>query len=84
MSFFPCRQAISGLDQNTLKVFAVSSVGIGGLLCYLAWRKIPQKIPVGDGWWIAGEMPLIEDKTVRPFVVETSEQMLQVIKIVCI
>ncbi|XP_062851855.1 epoxide hydrolase 1 [Trichomycterus rosablanca] len=71
------QQAISGLDQHTLKVCAVSSVGIGSLLCYLAWRKTPKKIPVGDGWWTVGEKPLVEDTTIRPFVVENSEQMLQ-------
>ncbi|XP_017550856.1 epoxide hydrolase 1-like [Pygocentrus nattereri] len=71
------QKALSDLDPCKLKVLAVSSVGIGGLLCYMAWRKKTKKIPVGDGWWREGEKPLSEDRTIRPFVVETSEEMIQ-------
>lgn len=71
------QRVLSELDPCKLKLLALSSVGVGGLLCYLAWRRQPKKIPVGDGWWRVGEKPLTEDRTIRPFVVETSEDMIQ-------
>ncbi|XP_022540985.2 epoxide hydrolase 1 [Astyanax mexicanus] len=71
------QKVLSELDPCKLKVLALSSVGVGGLLCYLAWRRQPKKIPFGDGWWRVGEKPFAEDRTIRPFVVETSEDVIQ-------
>lgn len=73
-----CRQAISSLDHHKRYILALSSAGIGGLLFYLALRKKSKRIPVGDGWWRVGEKPLTEDRTIRPFIVETSEEMIEV------
>lgn len=73
-----CRQAISSLDHQNRCILAIASAGIGGLLFYLALRKRSKKIPVGDGWWRVGEKPLTEDRTIRPFVVEYSKEMLEV------
>lgn len=73
-----CRQAISSLDHKKRYILALSSAGIGGLLFYLAWRKKSKRIPVGDGWWRVEEKSLTEDRTIRPFVVESSKEMLEV------
>lgn len=35
-------------------------------------------MPIGDGWWGAGEKLLNEDETVYKFVVETSVEEIQV------
>ncbi|TSN48516.1 Epoxide hydrolase 1 [Bagarius yarrelli] len=71
------RQAISSLDLQQRYILAISSVGIGGLFFYLALRKKSKRIPVGDGWWRVGEKPLTEDRTIRPFVVETSKEIVE-------
>ncbi|KAK2853035.1 hypothetical protein Q7C36_008236 [Tachysurus vachellii] len=71
------KQAISSLDHQKRYILALSSAGIGGLLFYLALRRKSKRIPVGDGWWRVGEKPLTEDRTIRPFIVETSEEMIE-------
>ncbi|KAF7710900.1 epoxide hydrolase 1 [Silurus meridionalis] len=71
------QQAISSLDLQKRYFLAISTAGIGGLLLYRAWTKKSQKISVGDGWWRTEEKPLTEDRTIRPFVVETSKEMLE-------
>ncbi|XP_076831248.1 epoxide hydrolase 1 [Brachyhypopomus gauderio] len=76
-TFQSIKQVILNLDHYSLKVLATTAVGIGGLLCYLALRRKPKTIPVGDGWWRVGERPLNEDTTIHPFVVESSEEMIQ-------
>lgn len=35
-------------------------------------------IPVGEGWWGAGEKPLLEDQKIYPFTVETSDEEIEV------
>ncbi|KAF5901420.1 epoxide hydrolase 1-like, partial [Clarias magur] len=71
------KQAVSSLDPQKRYILAISSVGLGGLLLYRALRKKTKTIPVGDGWWRVGEKPLTEDRTIRPFIVETSEEMIE-------
>ncbi|XP_066535520.1 epoxide hydrolase 1 isoform X2 [Hoplias malabaricus] len=71
------QRALSDLDPFRLRVLVASSVGLGGVLCYLAWRRKPKKLPFGDGWWRVGEKPLTEDRTVRPFAVESSEEAMR-------
>ncbi|XP_051507921.1 epoxide hydrolase 1-like [Myxocyprinus asiaticus] len=71
------RDTLNNLDQTKLQLLALSSAGIGALLCYLAWRKSPKKIPVGDGWWGAGEKSITEDKTIHKFVVKTSVEEIE-------
>ncbi|KAK1791216.1 hypothetical protein P4O66_013240 [Electrophorus voltai] len=76
-TFENIKQALFNLDHYNLKVLAASSVGIGGLLCYLALKRKPKTIPFGDGWWRVGEKPPSEDTTIHSFVVETSEEMIR-------
>uniref|UniRef100_A0AAY5EVB0 Epoxide hydrolase 1 n=1 Tax=Electrophorus electricus TaxID=8005 RepID=A0AAY5EVB0_ELEEL len=76
-TFENIKQALFNLDHYNLKVLAASSVGIGGLLCYLALRRKRKTIPFGDGWWRVGEKPPSEDTTIHSFVVETSEEMIR-------
>lgn len=35
-------------------------------------------IPIGDGWWGAGEKPLTEDEAIHRFVVKTSVEEIEV------
>uniref|UniRef100_A0A671KK52 Epoxide hydrolase 1-like n=1 Tax=Sinocyclocheilus anshuiensis TaxID=1608454 RepID=A0A671KK52_9TELE len=77
--FFSCtvlNQTVSctlgNLDRSKLQLLVLSSAGVGAVLCYLAWRQSPKTIPIGDGWWGAGEKPSTEDKTIHRFVVKTS------------
>lgn len=52
----------------------------GGILAYLAHRRRQVKtIPLGEGWWGAGEKPLSEDNKIYPFQVQTSDEEIQVI-----
>ncbi|XP_051981060.1 epoxide hydrolase 1-like [Xyrauchen texanus] len=76
-TFESIRDTLRNLDQGKLQLLALSSAGIGGLLCYLAWRKSPKKIPIGDGWWGAGEKSITEDKSIHKFVVETSVEEIE-------
>lgn len=71
------KETFSSMDRSKLQLLALSSAGVGGLLCYLACRKPPKKMPVGDGWWGAGKKSLIEDETVHKFVVKTSVEEIK-------
>uniref|UniRef100_A0A672QH89 Epoxide hydrolase 1 n=1 Tax=Sinocyclocheilus grahami TaxID=75366 RepID=A0A672QH89_SINGR len=65
-------ETLGNLDRSKLQLLVLSSAGVGAVLCYLAWRQSPKTIPIGDGWWGAGEKPSTEDKTIHRFVVKTS------------
>lgn len=78
LSFFTFRETIGNLDRSKLQLLALSSAGIGAVLCYLAWKQSPKTIPIGDGWWGAGEKPLTEDETIHKFVVKTSVEEIEV------
>ncbi|XP_067277919.1 epoxide hydrolase 1 [Pseudorasbora parva] len=66
------KETLGNLDRSKLQLLALSSAGVGALLCYLAWKQSPKTIPMGDGWWGAGEKPLTEDKSIHRFVVKTT------------
>ncbi|XP_016388810.1 epoxide hydrolase 1 [Sinocyclocheilus rhinocerous] len=73
MQTFECvKETLGNLDRSKLQLLVLSSAGVGAVLCYLAWRQSPKTIPIGDGWWGAGEKPSTEDKTIHRFVVKTS------------
>lgn len=76
--FFTFRETLGNLDRSKLQLLALSSAGVGALLCYLVWKQSPKTIPMGDGWWGAGEKPLTEDKTIHGFVVKTSVEEIEV------
>lgn len=68
-----------GLDPLHQQLVIGSALAVGGILAYLLLRKKPLKsIPVGEGWWGAGEKPLSEDDKIHPFKVQTSDEEIQV------
>ena len=77
------RQALSSLDptQQQQLLVAGSAVAVGGLLTCYYWvyqGTKTKRIPIGDGWWGAGEKPQSEDEKVFPFQVQTSDEEIQV------
>ncbi|XP_014862842.1 PREDICTED: epoxide hydrolase 1 isoform X2 [Poecilia mexicana] len=70
-----------GLDvaqQQLLIGCAVAAAAAGGILTYAMQRRSKVRtIPVGDGWWGAGEKPLLEDQKIYPFTVETSDEEIE-------
>ncbi|XP_052333579.1 epoxide hydrolase 1-like isoform X1 [Oncorhynchus keta] len=76
------KQALSSLDptQQQQLLVAGSAVAVGGLLTCYYWvyqGTKTNRIPIGDGWWGAGEKPQSEDETVFPFQVQTSDEEIQ-------
>ncbi|XP_039594160.1 epoxide hydrolase 1 [Polypterus senegalus] len=69
----------NSLDPSRLQMLAVSvAVGTGGLFVYfLAYRKKSHTLPMGDGWWGAGERSFSEDESIRSFEVKTSDEEIQ-------
>lgn len=58
-----------------------AALGVGGILLY--WLRSGRKIKtidMGDGWWGSGERPPKgkEDKSIRPFKIETSDKEIEV------
>ncbi|KAM6916236.1 epoxide hydrolase 1-like [Xenentodon cancila] len=55
-----------------------SAVAACGLLAYAMLRGNKVKtIPLGKGWWGAGEKPLSEDDNIYPFTVQTSDKEIE-------
>lgn len=81
-SFKICRETFFGLDvaqQQLLIGCAVATAAVGGILTYAMQRRSKVKtIPVGDGWWGAGEKPPSEDEKIYPFTVQTSDKEIEV------
>lgn len=51
----------------------------GGILAYvLHKRRQVKSIPLGEGWWGAGEKPMSEDNKIYPFKVQTSDEEIKV------
>ncbi|XP_073689899.1 epoxide hydrolase 1 [Garra rufa] len=71
------KETLGNLDRSKLQLLALSSAGVGAVLCYLAWKQNPKTIPIGDGWWGAGEKTLTEDETIHKFVVKTSVEEIE-------
>lgn len=75
----PDRDHFFGLDPVHWQLLVGSTLAVGGILAYLLLRRKPVKsIPVGEGWWGAGEKPLSEDESIHPFTVETSDKEIEV------
>lgn len=78
------REAFSGLDVVQQRLVIGSAVA-GGILAYMVHyrRRQVRCIPVGEGWWGAGEKPLsAEDDQIYPFTVQTSDQEIQVCSLI--
>ncbi|XP_070697609.1 epoxide hydrolase 1 [Pempheris klunzingeri] len=72
------KDSFFGLDAAQQQALLGSAVAAGGILAYLLHRRRQVKsIPVGEGWWGAGERPLSEDEKIYPFKVQTSEEEIQ-------
>ncbi|XP_078503667.1 epoxide hydrolase 1-like [Lissotriton helveticus] len=51
---------------------------LGALIYHYIFKKKEETMEMEDGWWGAGEEPETEeDKSVRPFKIEASEEMLK-------
>uniref|UniRef100_A0A667YA24 Epoxide hydrolase n=1 Tax=Myripristis murdjan TaxID=586833 RepID=A0A667YA24_9TELE len=64
--------------NTTQHLIIGSAVAAGGLLAYLVHKRRQIKsIPLGEGWWGAGDKPLSEDDKIYPFQVQTSDQEIE-------
>ncbi|KAI3363079.1 hypothetical protein L3Q82_011735, partial [Scortum barcoo] len=71
-------EAFCGLDPVQQQLLIGSAVAVGGVLAYMVHKRRQVKsIPLGDGWWGAGEKPLSEDDKIYPFTVATSDEEIQ-------
>uniref|UniRef100_A0A1A7YPW9 Epoxide hydrolase n=1 Tax=Iconisemion striatum TaxID=60296 RepID=A0A1A7YPW9_9TELE len=69
-----------GLDvvQQQLLIGSAVALAAGGILAYIMQRRNKARsIPLGEGWWGAGEKTLSEDHTVYPFTVKTSDEEIK-------
>ncbi|KAM4598837.1 epoxide hydrolase 1 [Fundulus diaphanus] len=75
------KETFFGLDavhQRLLVGCAVAAAAAGGILTYAVQRRSKARtIPVGEGWWGAGEKPPSEDETIYPFTVQTSDKEIE-------
>lgn len=72
------KDAFFGLDVVKKQVLIGSAVAAGGILAYVTLRRSKVKtIPLGDGWWGAGEKPQSEDDKIYPFTVQTSDKEIE-------
>lgn len=68
-----------GWDPFHQQLVIGSTLALGGIITYLLLRRNAVKsIPVGEGWWGAGEKPLSEDEKIHPFAVQTSDKEIEV------
>ncbi|GCC37381.1 epoxide hydrolase 1-like isoform X1 [Chiloscyllium punctatum] len=66
------------LGKYSIMLLLIFTVAVGILLYYFFFHENSKTIPEGDGWWGAGERQDIQDdETIRPFTIETSEEMIQ-------
>nr|XP_020453336.1 epoxide hydrolase 1 isoform X1 [Monopterus albus]XP_020453343.1 epoxide hydrolase 1 isoform X1 [Monopterus albus] len=73
------RESFFGLDPVQQQQLLIgSAVAVGGILAYTMYkRRQVKRIPLGEGWWGAGEAPLSEDAQIYPFQVQTSDEEIQ-------
>ncbi|XP_036978745.1 epoxide hydrolase 1-like [Acanthopagrus latus] len=72
------KETFSGLDAVQQQLAIGSALVAGGILAFLLLRRREVKsIPLGEGWWGAGEKPLLEDEKVYPFKVQTSDEEIK-------
>lgn len=68
------------LDAVQQKLLVGSAVAAGGMLAYLVHqRRQVRRVPLGEGWWGAGEKPPSEDEKIYPFKVQTTDEEIQVV-----
>lgn len=68
------------MDAFQKQLLIGSAVAAGGILAYMVQKRRQVKsIPLGEGWWGAGEKPLSEDDQIYPFKVQTSDEEIEVL-----
>lgn len=76
-------QAVTTL--STMFTEMLLALVIGGLLFFLVQRNRNQVLKTEDGWWGAGVPPDgVEDVTIHPFKVTTSDEELEVRQKLCL
>ncbi|XP_039994878.1 epoxide hydrolase 1 [Xiphias gladius] len=72
------KETFFGLDAVQQQLVIGTAVAAGGILGYIVHkRRQVQTIPLGEGWWGAGERPLSEDDKIYPFEVQTSDEEIE-------
>ncbi|XP_034040849.1 epoxide hydrolase 1 [Thalassophryne amazonica] len=72
------KETFFGLSAAQQQVVIGSAVAVGGILAYTVYKRRQVKtIPLGEGWWGAGEKPLSEDDDIYQFEVQTSDEEIQ-------
>ncbi|KAF7657385.1 hypothetical protein LDENG_00028150 [Lucifuga dentata] len=72
------KETFFGLDAVQQRLIIGSAVAAWGTLAYLVYnRRQVRRIPLGEGWWGAGEKPLSEDDQIYPFKVQTSDEEIK-------
>ncbi|XP_041644704.1 epoxide hydrolase 1-like [Cheilinus undulatus] len=72
------KETLLGLDLVQRQALIGSAVAAGGILAYMIYKRGQVKtIPLGEGWWGAGEKPLSEDNKIYPFTVETPDEEIK-------
>ncbi|XP_040906412.1 epoxide hydrolase 1 [Toxotes jaculatrix] len=72
------KQTFFGLDVVQRQLLIGTAVATGGLVAYIVHKRSQVKsIPLGEGWWGAGDKPLFEDDKIYPFQVQTSDEEIQ-------
>ncbi|KAL6101654.1 ephx1 [Pungitius sinensis] len=70
--------AFCGLDAIQQQLLIGSAVAAGGILIHLLYKRRQVKsIPLGEGWWGAGQKPVSEDEQIYPFEVQTSDEEIE-------
>uniref|UniRef100_A0A8C7ZC84 Epoxide hydrolase N-terminal domain-containing protein n=1 Tax=Oryzias sinensis TaxID=183150 RepID=A0A8C7ZC84_9TELE len=76
--FASFRDSFFGLETVQQQLIIGSVVAATGILAFFARRSSEVKtIPLGDGWWGAGQKPASEDEAVHPFTIQTSDREIQ-------
>ncbi|XP_068183330.1 epoxide hydrolase 1 isoform X2 [Antennarius striatus] len=75
---FSLMDSFFALDTVQQQIIISSAVAAGGMLAFI-WHKRRQvkSIPLGEGWWGAGNKPLSVDDKIYPFKVQTSDEEIK-------
>lgn len=72
------KETFFGLDVIHQQIIIGCAVAAGGILAYAMFRRNKVKtVPLGDGWWGAGQKPVSEDGKIYPFTVQTSDKEIE-------
>nr|XP_057914462.1 epoxide hydrolase 1-like isoform X1 [Doryrhamphus excisus] len=73
------KDSFAGLDAFQKQIVIGTSVAAGVALVYMLHRRCQkvQTIPLGEGWWGAGERPQSEDDKIYSFEIQTSDDEIK-------